>query len=170
MIGLGTLGGTESAGMAINRTGQIAGSSALSGNERYRAFLWNPSTANGTTGAMVELGALEGVSSYGRGINSLGEVVGRVEDDWAFIWRPTTPNGSTGSLIDLNTLIDPISGWTLMSAEAINDVGQIVGSGLYNGQYVVYLLTPIPEPTTAALLLTVFAGVHLTVRRRGRRR
>jgi probable HAF family extracellular repeat protein len=55
-------------------------------------------------------------------------------------------------LTDLNSLV-PGSGWTLESATAINDSGQIVGMGTNPaGQGDAFLLTPVPEPCTLALL------------------
>jgi len=44
----------------------------------------------------------------------------------------------------------------------INDSGQIVGTGVLNGEKHGYLLTPIPEPATFAGLLTL-AAVMATV-------
>ena len=43
---------------------------------------------------------------------------------------------------DLNTLLPPNSGWVLQSAEFINDAGQIVGFGTFNGNFDWFLLTP----------------------------
>ena len=60
---------------------------------------------------------------------------------------------SNGTMTDLNNLISPSFGWTLESATAINDNGQIVGYGLGpSGQTDAFLLTPVPEPSTLALL------------------
>ena len=60
-------------------------------------------------------------------------------------------NGTT--MTDLNTLINPISGWTLVEAQDINDIGQIVGYGFNSGgQEHAFLLTPVPEPSTGFLL------------------
>ena len=42
------------------------------------------------------------------------------------MWRDGTP-------IDLTTLVGA-PGWILTSAMAINDVGQIAGAGMHNGQ------------------------------------
>jgi probable HAF family extracellular repeat protein len=53
----------------------------------------------------------------------------------AFLWND-------GVMSDLNDLIPPDSGWVLFSAAAINDVGQIVGWGLYNGAGRAFLLMP----------------------------
>jgi uncharacterized membrane protein len=37
---LGTLGGTESIAVAVNRLGQIAGGSYIAGDSMYHAVLW----------------------------------------------------------------------------------------------------------------------------------
>jgi hypothetical protein len=50
-------------------------------------------------------------------------------------------------MIDLNSLIDPLSGWELTGGYAINDAGQITGSGRIGGQSHAFLLTPVPEPS-----------------------
>jgi probable HAF family extracellular repeat protein len=68
------------------------------------------------------------------------------------------------SMKDLNTLLDSsgAAGWTLMYAEDINENGQIVGlmkssSGL--ASYHAFLLTPVPEPSTIAFLITGAFGL-----------
>jgi probable HAF family extracellular repeat protein len=53
-------------------------------------------------------------------------------------------------MMDLNTLIDPLSGWTLNIANDINDTGWIVGYGTVGGKTHAFLLTP--EPATLSLL------------------
>jgi probable HAF family extracellular repeat protein len=45
-------------------------------------------------------------------------------------------------MIDLNSLIPTGSGWQLLEAYGINNVGQIVGEGLLNGQAHAFLLDP----------------------------
>ena len=56
-------------------------------------------------------------------------------------------------MIDLNSTISSQSSWTLLDATAINDQGQIVGYGANpSGQDHAFLLTPVPEPSTFALL------------------
>ncbi len=45
-------------------------------------------------------------------------------------------------MTDLQTLIPADAGWTLQQAEAINDHGQIAGTGLHNGQLRAFLLLP----------------------------
>ncbi len=93
MVELGPLPGpssgrSEAAG--INGIGQVAGAS---GNP-FHAFLWSPTTPNGTTGSVVDLGDLPGGvdTSFARGINSLGQVVGEGG-------AATAPRASCGRLL-----------------------------------------------------------------------
>ena len=87
----------------------------------------------------------------------------------AFLWENARMN-------DLNTLIPVDSGWILTTATAINDQGDIVGSGLVNGQVHGFLLTngetlspipgtsPVAEPPVAMASADVTTGkVPLTV-------
>jgi hypothetical protein len=52
-----------------------------------------------------------------------------------------------GVTTDIDELFPPGSGWTVLSANDINDHGQIVGSGFYNGQSRGFLLTPASKWT-----------------------
>ena len=63
---LGTLGGTNSEGHAINSSGQVTGVSLTTGDAAYRAFLYSG-------GSMINLGTLGGnFYSEGLGINDSG--------------------------------------------------------------------------------------------------
>jgi probable HAF family extracellular repeat protein len=53
-------------------------------------------------------------------------------------------------MADLNSLIPAGSGWVLTGANAINNRGQIVGSGVLNGQTQAFLLTPATTTTPLA--------------------
>jgi probable HAF family extracellular repeat protein len=167
---LGTLGGRSSYGKAINASGQVAGTSTIAG-EWMRAFLYD-----GT--AMRDLGTLGGVHSGANGIDRFGFVVGYSllanGESAAFVY-------ADGVMYDLNSFIGP-GGWRLIEALAINDAGQIVGTGRLNGETHAFLLDPIrssdgipvvhnPEPGTMGLLALgaalVFAGRYR--RRTGKR-
>ncbi len=66
---LGTLGGSTSMANAINTSGQIAGTSTITGDAASHAYLWS-------SGTLQDLGTLGGTNSYGNAINSLGQVAG----------------------------------------------------------------------------------------------
>jgi probable HAF family extracellular repeat protein len=154
---LGTLGGNYSAAWDINAGGQVVGHSDLTVDGPAHAFLYD-----GTM--MHDLGTLDGTVSIGYGINASGQVVGNSLTSGgayhAFLYT------SGGGMVDLNSLIDPQSGWELDTAKAINDAGQITGIGLIGGQPHAFLLTPVPEPA-AALMMLIGA---FSLARRGRRR
>ena len=99
-------------------------------------------------GTMTDLGVLGGYwNSYASDINASRQVVG-----YCFNTSPyyeTCPFlYSDGTMIDPNSLIDQTSGWTITKVDAINDLGQIVGEGIYNGTSADFILTPTPEPST----------------------
>jgi probable HAF family extracellular repeat protein len=144
MHDLGTLGGTDGEGSAINDSGLITGWAQTTDDEAYRAFLWSPTTPGGVSGAMLDLGTLGGINSYGIAINAAGHVVGAAEvpaevSNYSHAFLYTTGGG----MVDLNTRIDPLSGWELLDADGVNDFGQITGQGLIGEEYHAFLLTPI---------------------------
>ena len=61
---------------------------------------------------------------------------------------------------DLNDLIPNNSGWTLLEARAVNEQGQIVGTGVLQGQERAFLLTPVGNaaPTAADDAIDVESG------------
>jgi probable HAF family extracellular repeat protein len=128
---LGTLGGQSSTALAINNQNQIVGyADTLDGYTH--AFLYD--------GTMHDLDTFAGIYSVARGINNSGEIVGSAfvnEDDYhAFIRQ-------NGVMRDLNSLLDAsAAGWVLEEAYAINDLGQIIGTGSFGGQTHGFLLSP----------------------------
>ncbi len=135
---LGTLGGTSSWGTAINSKGYVVGYSDLAGGLQH-AFLYD--------GTIHDLGTLGGSISTASGINIDGQVVGSSYTTDDADQRPFVYDESNG-MQDLNSLIDPQTNWSLSSADAINDAGQITGYGYVGQEVHAYLLTPVPEPTT----------------------
>ena len=111
MVGLGTLGGPESAATAVNVSDQVVGYSETS-EGAVHAFLWTP------TGGMLDLGTLGGRDSEAIDVNEYGQVVGNIlgNNPLAFSWT------ATGGMVNLGTL-----GGRYSEAQAVNDHGQVVG-------------------------------------------
>jgi probable HAF family extracellular repeat protein len=75
---------------------------------------------------------------------------------WSFTTAGEAPHAllhAGGVMHDLNRLIPAASGWVLNVAHAINDGGQIVGSGVFRGKRRAFLLTPSVRPTPPTDLL-----------------
>ena len=115
------LAGGFSSARGINKAGQVVGRAWTTKGGHDHAFLWQAGKG------MQDLGAIGGESNQANGINNAGQVVGGPNDKNskhpAFLY-------SGGKMIDLNSMIDPTSGWHLTTAAAINDSGQIAGSGM----------------------------------------
>jgi probable HAF family extracellular repeat protein len=151
---LSALASGSSYGTALSDSGTVAGHSRAA-NGGLQATVWNGATATG-------LGTLGGVNSYAYAINAAGQVAGYADlaggaGTAAFLY-------DNGVLYDLNGLLVPGSGWQLLAAYGMNNAGQIVGKGLYNGVEQAFLLTPsftapassletgVPEPASLWLV------------------
>lgn len=107
------------------------------------AFYWSESTG------MIDLGAPGGRSSFANDINNSGMIVGYASfsanpQQQAYLWYQ-------GMAYNLNDFLPQGSGWVLNEAYGINEVGDIVGRGTFNGQTQAFLLR-VPEPGSLALL------------------
>jgi probable HAF family extracellular repeat protein len=140
---LGTLGNQpngESAGNAINELGQVAGFSSGDGFPCHAALF-----ANGT---ITDLGTIPANDPFAKSeatdIDNRGWVVGTSDDGsgttYAILWDGKKLN-------DLGQLLDPTAtvAWQLVSAQAINKLGQITGMAISrtDGSMHVYLAVPI---------------------------
>ena len=116
---------------AINNQNLIVGTSLASSDAYAFAYLYDGVD-------VVNLGTLDGgLSSGAYDINDLDEVVGYSQSsngNHAFVWEVSA------GMRDLNDLISEPD-WVLVSATAINYHGDIVGTGLLNGQPHGFLLT-----------------------------
>jgi probable HAF family extracellular repeat protein len=137
MRDLGTFGADSSLATAINDVGQITGQRCFGGlaPTSCRAFRYD-----NRTGRLTDIQSLGGPFSQGFGINSAGDVVGVSQltggTQAAFLFR-------NGTSYYLNLLVPMDDSWNFISAEAINDAGQIAGlgkgpAGVLRG----YVLTP----------------------------
>ena len=146
----------------INNRGQIAGGS-ITADGLSHAVLWEDSI-------IYDIGGLEGyANTFAWSINESGQAVGSsfndiymFSDGSAFYWDSKT------GMINLNDYISPDSGWHLAWASDINDLGYIVGIGIFNGETRGFLATPTPEPATMILLGTGLIGLAGIRRKSGR--
>lgn len=120
MTDLGTLSGDYSAAYGINDSGQVTGVSSIPDTTAQHAFITGP---NGV--GMVDLGTPDDLTdSIGRGINNAGQVVGFSGFNDNFIGYYAVQGFVTGtngsSMTGLTISIDS-------RADAINDLGQVVG-------------------------------------------
>jgi probable HAF family extracellular repeat protein len=135
----------------INDAGSIVGSGSVSTSltdSAIEATLWTDPTQPG-----VSLGTLGGESSDALGINDSQQIVGYStladgSTQHAFLWEDD-------QLIDLNSLVDPESGWELTSAFEINNSGDIIGVGTYNGVQQGFIAKAVPEPSSILGVLSL---------------
>jgi probable HAF family extracellular repeat protein len=162
MVGVGTLGGPTSIGRAINELGQIVGASSLP-NREFHAFLYDAS------GGIQDIG-IPGAYSIAYDINDLGAVAGQQYDPLGLVPPKAFLYDQTNGLRYLDDIVGHDSGWTsFQSATGINNLGQIVGTGLFDGEIHIFLITPIPEPSSLALVFVGTSPLWLWRERRNAR-
>jgi probable HAF family extracellular repeat protein len=148
LMDLGHLGDNYSNAFAINRSKQIVGLSRTPAG-LYVGFLWQ-------NGNMVQLPSLGGGTSDARGINDFGSIVGNAALanglQRAVLWQ-------NGVAIDLNTRIPANGGITLTSAGDINELGEIMATGLDAADVKrAFLLSPILDQPSLSPILPGIAG------------
>jgi probable HAF family extracellular repeat protein len=124
MRDLGTLGG-DSVASGINDRGRIVGSSGAHG------FVYDLPSGPMRDIAPSRYTMLSAVNTAGDAVGGMGDLfIGS-----ALLWRD-------GDVIDLtDALGDP--SWLLITAQAINDRGQIIGSGTHDGKKREFRLSPL---------------------------
>jgi len=134
----GSLGGDQTGAFAINDQGQAAGFGYLPGGNTFHATLWK------NVKSITDLGVVgSDPCSYATSINAKTQVVGGSgcggNGFRAFLWEE-------GSIFDLNTLIPHGSALYLQITNAINDRGEIAGTGVdVSGNGHAFLLIPCDE-------------------------
>jgi probable HAF family extracellular repeat protein len=132
---------TQTVAMGIDRAGDVL-FSVFNGNNNTNTYMIYK--ADGSTQTLTGGGPPSGM-------NNLGQVVGNNSFGYGFLF-------SNGSYVSLGSLLPPntVSLWQFLDPSAINDEGEIVGTGQINGQVHAFLMTPnaTPEPSTLVLLAT----------------
>jgi probable HAF family extracellular repeat protein len=107
-----------------------------------RAVFW----ANSSSPAVILSTSGEFSNGTAESLSENGQIVGAAfnsdfSDAHAFLWPGFNSPG-----IDLNTLIPSDSGWELLAAHSINNRGEIVGQGFFNGFAHACVLIPVRGP------------------------
>ncbi|MGA2621541.1 MAG: PEP-CTERM sorting domain-containing protein [Thermoguttaceae bacterium] len=158
MTDLGTLGGTQSQGLALNNLGQVTGDALTGGNACAQAFLYTPSAGMQSLGS---LGAAPDENSWGYAVNGSGVVVGITsvppadQGSHGFTWSAGT------GIVDLGTL----PGDVVSDALSINASGTVVGGSspnatpligyravMWTSNGIVNLDSTIPHPAGITLI------------------
>jgi probable HAF family extracellular repeat protein len=132
MIDLGTFGGQYSETLGVNDKGEAVGVAATSMLHFDNAFLY-------TGGVKKDIGNLGGGYAQAYDINNKSQVVGSSAGSTpsrGFLYQG-------GSMVALDTLLTGASGWTITDARAINDYGQIAGTGCKAGVCYAVRLDPV---------------------------
>lgn len=141
---LGSLGGATTP-LGINASGQVTGASVASSGYAH-AFVWTPSSRNGTIGTIRDLGLPKNFNgATGHAINDLGQVAGEGSGNnipHALLW-------TGGSIVSL------VSGSGQSAAYAINNYGEATGGAVTgkNGSMDTFLWKPaVPNGASGTLV------------------
>lgn len=110
--------------------------------------------------------------AYATGINNAGLIVGSALSCFPPTLTSDCERGviwENGVAIDVNTLLvgQPASAWTVVKLNGLNESGQLVGAAVSNGVMRGVVLTPVPEPASAVMLLVGLVGLAGLKSRKG---
>ncbi len=147
----------RSEGHGINDAGQVVGYTLNNSLSNTGAFVWSESMG------FQRLALLQpGVPAVAEAINIHGWIVGNSSNNTGVLWMPGHSPTNLNDYVH-NVLHRPEI--TILTAEDINDFGQIVGQASIGGVRQGYRLT-IPAPSSVALLAITTVTVNIRRRRR----
>jgi probable HAF family extracellular repeat protein len=128
----------------INDRGDVVGTGYSANGRTSHGLVWSG-------GTIKDVGALPGDSfSQLDAVNELGEAAGNSS---ATATGPQRPFLWTGArLVPLSTLLPGGSGWTLTRVSSLNDLGELVGTGIHDGRATAFLLSPPPRDQLSRLV------------------
>ncbi len=147
MSDLGLLGGNSGQAYAINNLNQIIGFANVASGAPH-SVLFNLDQSGSVT-ARTDLGTAVSAYSYAYGMNSQGQVVGT--NGHAVFWQ-------NGVMTDLNQYLPADTKWVLQAATGINDKGQVVGWGTYNGYLHAFLFNRAPSLSVGSVSAASYTG------------
>ena len=146
-----TSGTLCSSAVAINARGQVVGTLRYVPfqSQEFEAFLWDPETRMltglGSLGSIYP-GSFPSAYSSAIDLNDAGQVIGRSSSAYAYDGNPFLWDATNGMLPVFHLLDESANGWSQVSVVAINNNGQIIGSGTSPAgqRFSAFLLTPVP--------------------------
>lgn len=157
MQSLGTLGGTFSGAHVVSEDGAvIAGWSTTATSPSGLPFRWTLESG------MQPLGTLYGQLGYPTSMTDDGGVILGIEYSPDGRVHASYWNEALG-MVELDSYISSLgvdtAGWVFEVARISGDGSTIAGSGLFEGRRTTWLLTGVPTPSAAALLMVAVGGV-----------
>jgi probable HAF family extracellular repeat protein len=151
-------------GCTINQFGQIAGTAA-DANGVAHAFLWTPTSPNGTTGSYLVLDAPGSAGGNAAGLNDFGQLAVVTREGDTQLWTPAAPNGQTGSWTMLTGPTGPLSGVDINARGDVLASGHVEDSSPCGSVYHFYLWRPsTPNGVTGTTIdLTPDVGTDLNL-------
>jgi uncharacterized protein (TIGR03437 family) len=177
-------GYTQSAATSVNDSGVAAGlASEINFTQTADPLATAHAVMFNSAGTVTDLGVVSSdKSSIATGINNSGWVVGFSSNGppdftmqlHAVLYSPTDSTSTyraflyaSGKMYDLATLVTNGTGWSLAYATAINNAGQIIGTGIFQSatgpEQHGFLLTPVPATSTPSPNITAVVGAGLSV-------
>ena len=154
-------GQTMSVARAINGRGDIAGQTSRAGVNGEGAVWLSSKRFDLTLEPNLGDVATRGINDQDTVVGFAQRFVGPPENAVAVatgaLWVKT---GNGFSAFTLNSLVMNLGGWQTSAPQAIDNRGDIVGFGVApDGSGRAYLLTPLPEPTSWALMIVGFGAI-----------